>query len=128
MLRRIIVIFCGLLCIYLAPAQAQETAPPAAAVRQPIPSAPRHGALFKISRADHTLFLFGTIHVGRPDFFPFEANVAEALAKASKIALELDPADSQSLLQAMRQHGWYPADAAPGARIGKPLGRAIATI
>src|SRR5512135_1451090 len=100
MLRRIIVIFISLLCFYLPQAQGQEqerASADAVISQQPIRNAPKRGALFKISRAEHTLYLFGTIHVGQPDFYPLEAQVTAALMQASAVALELDPLNAQPL-------------------------------
>ena len=65
MRRQIIVIFFGLFfSAFGLPALAGAAiATPAAAA--PVPN---RGALFKIDNGSHTLYLFGTIHVGAPDF------------------------------------------------------------
>ncbi|OYO31629.1 TraB/GumN family protein [Janthinobacterium sp. PC23-8] len=80
MRRQIIVMFCGLFLLPLPAAFAE--APPAAVNR---------GALFKVHDASHTLYLFGTIHVGAPDFYPLEPTVTRALREAGALALEIDP-------------------------------------
>ena len=49
------------------------------------------GALFKVSGHGHTMFLFGTIHMGLPEFFPLDASVTRALAASTTLALEIDP-------------------------------------
>jgi uncharacterized protein YbaP (TraB family) len=49
------------------------------------------GALFRISQGNHVMHLFGTLHVGVPEFYPLEPRITDALAKASTLALELDP-------------------------------------
>jgi uncharacterized protein YbaP (TraB family) len=49
------------------------------------------GALFKVSGHGHTMYLFGTIHVGLPAFFPLDASVTQALAASTTLALEIDP-------------------------------------
>lgn len=116
MLRQIIVIFISLLCLYLPQAQGQTQEPASASagtVQQQMRDAPKRGALFKISRAEHTLFLFGTIHIGQSDFYPLETQVTTALTQASVVALELDPLNAQPLQQAVQQYGLYPAGAAP---------------
>jgi uncharacterized protein YbaP (TraB family) len=99
--RQIIVILAALLCLYL-PAAAQTAATP--------PSAPQ-GALFKITRAGHTLYLFGTIHVGRADFYPLEARVMQALGEASVLAVELDPSREDAMQTALRRYGMAAAGA-----------------
>ena len=69
---------------------------------------PNRGALFKVERAGHTLYLFGTIHVGAPDFYPLEERVSAALARAGALALEVDPhGDPAAMQQALRRHGLY---------------------
>lgn len=114
MRRRIIVIFCILFCFAPPAAWAQmpQTAPAAGA-------APNRGALFKVERDGHTLFLFGTIHVGAPDFYPLEPRVTAALAKASVLALEVDlGADTIELRSAIREFGLYSNGATASAEIG----------
>ena len=49
------------------------------------------GALFKVSGHGHTMYLFGTIHMGVPDFFPLDDSVTRALAASTTLALEIDP-------------------------------------
>jgi uncharacterized protein YbaP (TraB family) len=97
--HRIIVILTSLLCLYLpaaaqpAPLQSQES------------QQPPHGALYKITLPGHTLYLFGTMHVGRADFFPLEPKVMHALKHASVLALELDPSRTDAIQSALRRYG-----------------------
>ncbi len=49
------------------------------------------GALFKVSGHAHTMYLFGTIHMGLPEFFPLDDSVTQALAASTALALEIDP-------------------------------------
>lgn len=51
------------------------------------------GALFKVTWQGHTQYLFGTMHVGLPAFYPLEARIVEAVTQASTLALEIDPAE-----------------------------------
>jgi len=97
MRRLIIVIFCSLFCLGFGSAWAEGAA-----------QAPNHGALFKISQKGHTLYLFGTIHVGAPDFYPLEPRLTAALAHATVLALEIDPlGDPAHMAQAVQKHGLY---------------------
>ncbi len=60
------------------------------------------GALFKVTSKGHTMHLFGTMHVGLPEFFPLEPRIAGALAGASVLALEVNPlADPAAMAQAV---------------------------
>ena len=95
MRRQIIVMFCGL---FLLPLQAAFAEAP--------PAAPNRGALFKVQDAGHTLYLFGTIHVGAPDFYPLEPTVTRALEGAGALALEIDPAaDPRAAAVAVLKYG-----------------------
>jgi uncharacterized protein YbaP (TraB family) len=69
-------------------------------------SAVERGALFKVTANGHTMHLFGTIHVGLPQFYPLEPRITAALAGASALALEVDPDQpSAEVAQLMRKHG-----------------------
>ncbi|MFC5472335.1 TraB/GumN family protein [Paraherbaspirillum soli] len=65
------------------------------------------GALFKIQRAGHTVYLFGTIHIGRADFYPLDPKVRQALKQSSRIALELDPGNAQAMMPSLQKYGMY---------------------
>ncbi|KQV59133.1 MULTISPECIES: TraB/GumN family protein [unclassified Duganella] len=96
MRRTIIVMFCLLLGLSFS----ATAAPPA------------RGALYKLEYAGHTSWLFGTIHVGLPDFYPLEPRVTQAMERATAVALEVDPAaDPAKSMAVMREYGLY----APGA-------------
>lgn len=70
------------------------------------------GALFKIAGHGHTMYLFGTMHVGQPGFYPLEPRITAAIAGASLLALEIDPAEDPSAMAlALQRYGM----AAPGA-------------
>lgn len=116
MRRQIIVTLLGLLCFALAPAWGAD-----------------RGALFKVSAKGHTMYLFGTMHVGVPGFYPLEPRIEQAVAGASTLALEIDTArDPAMLAKAMGQHGLSAAGSslydemtpALRARLEKVLGRA----
>lgn len=110
MRRQIIVMFCSLFCFALTPAWSADALPAATAA-----TPPNHGALFKITQDGHTLYLFGTIHVGAADFYPLEPRLTAALKKASVLALEVDPlADPAKMGKAMQQYGMlHHGDPAP---------------
>lgn len=66
------------------------------------------GVLFKIQRSGHSAYVFGTIHVGRADFYPLDDKVQQALNHASCIALEIDPGNTRALAPLMTKYGIYP--------------------
>jgi len=91
--------FCSLFCFVLSPSWAADAA-------QASVHASNHGALFKAQQGGHTLYLFGTIHVGAKDFYPLEPRLAGLLKKAPVLALEIDPlGDPQVMARALQQHG-----------------------
>ncbi|MRX06949.1 TraB/GumN family protein [Pseudoduganella sp. FT25W] len=95
MRRQIIVLFCSLFFFAFGPAVAEQQG-----------AAPNRGALFKVQQGGHTLYLFGTIHVGARDFYPLEPRLAGLLKNAPALALEIDPlGDPQALARAVQQHG-----------------------
>ena len=104
MRRQIIVVFLSLFWLILAPAFGAD-----------------RGALFKVAANGHTMYLFGTMHVGQPGFYPLEPRIAGAVANASTLALEVDPgADPAVMAQALKAHGM----AEPEAAAMKPALRA----
>jgi uncharacterized protein YbaP (TraB family) len=126
--RQIIVMFFGLFCLLGGPAPAAPatTAAPLAAA-----STQARGALFKVQGAGHTLYLFGTMHVGLPEFYPLEPRITAAVSQASVLALEIDPGRDPALMaQDMARYGTFAAgsdayarlDPAKRARLDKVLG------
>jgi uncharacterized protein YbaP (TraB family) len=80
--------------------------------------AQERGALFKAQANGNTMYLFGTIHVGAPGFFPLEPRIEAALGSASVLALEVDTErDLPAAMRAMQQH----AMVAPGSNVYGPL-------
>jgi uncharacterized protein YbaP (TraB family) len=116
MLRRLIIVtFTSLFCLYLAPASADSALPPPHAGRQP------GGVLFKVQDSRHTLYLFGTIHVGAADFYPLAPGVMRALEQAPAVALEIDPANIAAMQAAVQRYGLYPAGQSFRTELSVPL-------
>jgi uncharacterized protein YbaP (TraB family) len=97
--NRFIILLIALFSLFASAAQADESA--AKASNTP------HGTLYRVSGQGHTAYLFGTIHVGRPDFFPLEARAEKALADSSVLAMEIDMRDKTSLMQAGLKYGMF---------------------
>lgn len=101
MVRRLIIVtFSWLLCLYLPAANV--------AAASTDKGAQGHGALFRIQDGQHTLYLFGTIHVGADNFYPLAPAVTQALTRAPAIALEIDPQQIPTMQAAVQQYGFYP--------------------
>jgi uncharacterized protein YbaP (TraB family) len=95
MRRQIIVVFFSFLLLAFGPATAAE-----------------RGALFKVTAKGHTLHLFGTMHIGRAEFYPLEPRIRAAVAAAPTLAVEVDlERDPAAVMTAMQQHGMF----APGS-------------
>lgn len=103
-MSRIIFLLSACAAFFLPFAYAENNPAPAAAQ---VASTPRRGTLYRVRLQDHTAYLFGTIHVGLPDFFPLEDQVTQALAQATRLALELDVRQSEPLQAALQKHGTY---------------------
>jgi uncharacterized protein len=58
--------------------------------------------LWEARSGNKTVFLFGTIHVGRPDFYPLPKTVDEAFAASAVVALEADFSDPNAMAAAMQ--------------------------
>ncbi|WP_457426076.1 TraB/GumN family protein [Roseateles sp. P5_E7] len=63
--------------------------------------APNRGPLWRISRGGHSSYLFGSLHIGKPDWaYPGPA-LRQAWAETEVLAVELDPADIGPALAAL---------------------------
>lgn len=80
----------------------------ASGVVGPKPVAARHhGGLYRISGHGGVAYLFGTIHVGDPSFYPLAPEAERALAGADHVVVELDPRGEDAFRQALARHGRY---------------------
>ena len=78
--------------------------------------APKRGVFFEVSSAANTIYLFGTIHAGRADFYPLNPAVMRALVGSSRVVLELDFTD-QTTAEKVVKAGAYP----PGMSLDRVL-------
>lgn len=101
-----------------APAGAPAAGPLAsaeysAAARSPVGPEPlaarHHGGLYRISGRGGVAYLFGTIHVGDPSFYPLAPEAERALAGADHVVVELDPRRERAFGHALDKHGRYAA-------------------
>lgn len=88
-------------------AQSAPASPPA--TRTVVPAQGQGPALWSISDADSTLYLFGTVHVLRPDTPWGSARVDAAFDSADRVILEVSNPDDQSAIQPLiQQYGRSP--------------------
>jgi uncharacterized protein len=93
--RRIFTLACALL-ILAAGASAQE----------------RRGLLYEVRKGDRSALLFGTVHVGRPEFYPLPASRLTQFKRAHAIVLEADVSDTARAIAATQKYALYPDGAA----------------
>jgi uncharacterized protein YbaP (TraB family) len=70
-------------------------------------AATHRGTLYRVSHKGNTSYLFGTIHVGKPEFYPLGVEVMRAFSKASKVAFEMDLDDMAAIQSGMLKYGAY---------------------
>ena len=75
-------------------AAAAIVAAPALDTRQ---DAPRRGLLYEIRTVGNTVYLFGTLHVGKPEFYPLSREVNRALADSQRLYLEVNLTDTTTV-------------------------------
>lgn len=75
--------------------------PTAADVKAWLPKAPDRGLLWRISRGGHSSYLYGTLHVGKPDWAVPGPALRAAWDDTEVLAVELDPADVGPALAAL---------------------------
>jgi hypothetical protein len=79
-----------LVAAYAATAIAAEPAP---YVRQEA----SRGLLYEIQTGANTVYLFGTLHVGKPEFYPLSRQVNRALAASERLYLEVNLSDTSTV-------------------------------
>ena len=80
-----------LVAAYAATAVAAAPAPEA---RQDVP---RRGLLYEIRTGANTVYLFGTLHVGKPELYPLSRQTNLALAASERLYLEVSLTDATSV-------------------------------
>jgi uncharacterized protein YbaP (TraB family) len=83
---------------------------PTAAERSPsaraTESTPKRGLLYEIRSDAGTVYLFGTLHVGKPDFYPLDLRVNRAFAASGSVYLEVNLSDA-ALMQTASELATY---------------------
>lgn len=80
--------------------------------------------LWRVEGERATVHLTGSIHVGRPDFFPLAPALEEAFAAADALAVEVDvedPANQQAAAMIMMQKALLPGDETLRTRLGEDV-------
>jgi len=69
----------------------------------------RRGFLYEIRKGSQTALLMGTIHVGRPEFYPLPPAMLARIERADTIVLEADVTDTARAITATQNYAVYPA-------------------
>lgn len=88
-----------------SPAEPPPGLPPECLEQVPLPLPPDgrdRGLLWRIERAGRVSHLYGTVHVGRPNWATLGPKVREALAASDVLAVELDTSDPAVGLELLR--------------------------
>jgi uncharacterized protein YbaP (TraB family) len=86
-----------LLAAVAAPAAAQSGA-----------AGPQRGYMGEARKGNQSIVLFGTLHVGRPDFYPLPDAKMRRLQDAAVIAVEADVSQAQKVGPVVQQLAFYP--------------------
>jgi uncharacterized protein YbaP (TraB family) len=67
--------------------------------------------LWKVSSKTNTVYLLGSMHVVKPDFFPLPKEIEDSFAASKTLVVELDTeaVNQAQMLKLVFQHGKYPA-------------------
>jgi len=69
---------------------------------------PRHEVLYEITKNRARVYLFGTIHLGKAELYPFGQHVLRALDRATVLAMEEVDSDQKAQEQAFARVALYP--------------------
>lgn len=73
----------------------------------------RRGFLWEVRKGKQIGYLLGTIHVGRPEFYPLPPSRLAQIKRADAIVLEADVSDAARAVAATQKYALYP-EKAPG--------------
>jgi len=62
--------------------------------------------LWKVTSPQGAVYLYGTVHVGAPDFYPLPKEVESAFNNSRVVALEADPSNQANLTSALAKAGY----------------------
>jgi uncharacterized protein YbaP (TraB family) len=75
-----------------------QTLPVAASPAAPTPAAPSpRDYLWEVSSLTNRIYLYGTVHAGKPSFYPLPEPVEKAFASSPALAVEADITDRESM-------------------------------
>jgi uncharacterized protein len=82
----------------------------------------RRGFLYEVRKGSQVALLMGTIHVGRPEFYPLPPSMLARIEGMKTIVLEADVTDTARAITATQKYAVYPNDEAGlDTRLPAPL-------
>jgi uncharacterized protein YbaP (TraB family) len=102
----------GLAALFLLPSLAYADAPVAPSDAQTAhlqsDAGPNRGILYRVTDGAGTLYLFGTIHLGKPEFYPLNRLVTDAVRSSNVLAVEADVTDTAAITKQIADAATYP--------------------
>jgi len=112
----------ALCALWLASAHGQPSSSVSAAA-DPVGVAPKRGFLWEARKGERRAYLLGTIHVGKAEFYPPNADQLRRLQEADVIAVEADVSEAARVGPLVQKLAYY-GDGAPGLDTRVPALRA----
>lgn len=94
------------------PVWAEQTLEPAANRReilQRVKAAPKRGLLYKVSFEKNVVYVFGTIHVGKAEFYPLNFPTLRALTSSAFLVVEADTLDQAAVIKQVTEFAMLPS-------------------
>src|SRR3954462_12568531 len=111
-ITRFFISLLALLVVWLHPnpaTPAELPTPEAQRLMRAIQMAPKRGMLYEFRTTAATVYLYGTLHVGKADLYPLNLDVVRALTSAKTLYVEVDATD-EGMKKAMTEYGYYGTD------------------
>ena len=105
MIRHALAAFAACLAL---PAAAQAPAAPSAPATPATPTPAARQYLWEVASLTNRIYLYGTVHAGKPGFFPLPAVVDKAFAESKVIAVEADITDAQAMTRSAKSMVYEP--------------------
>lgn len=101
------------------------TVPGQAQILKQLEQAPARGLFYEVRKGGQTAYLFGTVHLGRPDFYPLDLATTRALVQSSELVVELDATQADKVQAALLQYAILPRGQTLGAVLPPELDKRL---
>jgi len=111
------------LCAFV-PVCAAQTVDPAAnrqELLRRMQTAPKHGLLYEASFEKNLVYVFGTIHVGKADFYPLNVATVRALTSSAFLVVEADTRDQAAVAKQITELAMLPSSSGLDRYVTPPL-------